>query len=167
MAKQRVLMDFWLANQPKDNLIYKDTAWRQRDYFEKMGHMLERVSGQSVELEVAGSHRSKSVILPVVEFKLPNASIVVRDNLYNFAVSVTSPGKPVPKAMLDAVSDGEATSACYCEGFPQERVYGSQDQNPEQFTTHIWDKDLFSYFMVSFGKLHAAPKNTAEMKPAI
>ncbi len=158
MTRESALMDFWQANQPPDNMKFKDGAWHQRDYFEKLGYMASKMAGGPVKADVISAHTSKSVRLPVVEYQFPNgAGIVVRDNFHNFAVSVRSPA-PVPDDLIDEIADVEKTSHWYCEGFPEEKIYGSYADDPRRFTTHIWDKDLFTHFMLGFAKLQHAPR---------
>jgi hypothetical protein len=159
------LMTFWRANQPGENMIYKDGAWHQRDYFDKMAFMASKIAGAPVKADVIGAHTSKSVRLPVVEYQFSNgASIVVRDNFYNFAVSVKSP-VPVSEDLVDEIAEVEKTSSCYCEGFPEHKVYGSYADDPHRFTAHIWDKDLFTHFILGFAQLQHAPRPTSSPTP--
>lgn len=154
MSRDSILFKFWEANQPAENLLFKDAAWRQRDKFDKLGYMIGNITGQLPEISVIGKHMSKSVVFPVVEYKFSNgASIAVRDNLYNYSISVISP-TDVPARLVDPLcKTDEKILSVYCEGFPEDRVYGPYTQDQKKFTFRTWEEESFSYFMIGFARL--------------
>jgi hypothetical protein len=156
--EDNVLMKFWQDNNPDDSLIHKNAAWHQRDYFDKMGRIASVVTDEKVIISVVGAHTSKSVRFPVVEYSFKNGSkLTVRDNLHNFAVSVYSKVL-VPAEMIRGIGGTEDTNSSCCEGFPEDKVYKGHAKSQGKFTTHIWDQDMFSYFMIAFAKLQRKNK---------
>jgi len=99
----------------------------------------------STNFDVIGTHKSKSVLLPVMQLSTDSVTLTIRYNFHNFAVSVDSK-KDVPW-VFDGLFDSKTTSAsCYFEGFQKGIVYGSYDSNPRQFSFHVRSKEQFYVF---------------------
>lgn len=99
---------------------------------------------------VIGTHRSKSIELPVVEFHLENARIVMRDNFYDWKVSVQI-DEPVDidvigSSFVDLFDPKDEHSSCYCEGFSEYDVFGSFDSDRRRFTVSIGNDDNLMKF---------------------
>jgi hypothetical protein len=99
---------------------------------------------------VIGTHRSKSVILPVYQISRPDVGLVVtlRNNFYNWKVSFQSEQRilvdfdglfatPPP---IDPEYTGNPLSSVYFEGFKPEHIFGYyMNSDRRQFSAEIRD----------------------------
>lgn len=74
--------------QIDDDMIWKGAALRQIGEFEALAGRLQ------IQCEVAGSHTSKSIELPVVRFRQDGNLFLLRDNFYDVNLCVAT-SKPV------------------------------------------------------------------------
>jgi hypothetical protein len=105
---------------------------------------------------VISTHFSKSLKLPVyqIDLKKYGVEIVLRNNFYDWKVSVKS------DAPLDFDTMGLFDPTCYvtsiyCEGFPEEKVYGSYSADNSKFTVEIrsdYDLYTFMYLLMNYLK---------------
>lgn len=162
----RPVTAFFKANPPREDAYFRSPAYTQRDFFERLEdlmHHIAKKAGGSCTARVIGDHMSKSVELPVVEYAFSNgASVVLRGNFYNYAVSVVSPQADVPRDWLrDISTDDEKIDAVYCEGFPDGKVYGPITKDARRFTMKMGERETLGYFMLSFARLQAAAMEQA------
>lgn len=138
----------------RDEMIWKSAAGDQVVFFRDTIAPLVNVStGMEYESATIGAfvistHRSKSIDLPVVSFERPDlgARFVIRDNFYNFKLSVISE-RPIDcdafqflfKTQPPREPDytGDALSSCYFEGFPSELVFGYYGANRRKWSAEI------------------------------
>lgn len=144
----------WLT-ATSDDLIYKKAASSQI-MFVRDG--LGRALADSYEqwqgaLTVLSEHRSKSVRLPVYLITLPGLEMVIRDNFYNWKVSVRS-DKPLDDlAGWGLFREDERHSACYCEGFPEEWVHGPYVKDRRRFTVEMrCREEVFTFCWLTRGR---------------
>lgn len=101
-------------------------------------------------LLVAGTHRSKSITLPVYHIDLSvlhGVHVWMRGNFYDWKVSVKSDRPVVGVDFLDVFDPTVEHLDCYCEGMDQ--VFGSYSANPSEFTVSIGSVfDLAVFFRV-------------------
>ena len=144
------LNDWWSNNKPDENLIYKDGLRKQclfvRDVlmlnmfldiatdFKKYKPFSDERSKifESFVPSVIGTHRSKSVLLPVMEMDLSKIGlkIVLRYNFYDWCISVESEND-IECDFMGLITYDKG----YFEGFPSNRIY-------ENYTS--WNKKNFS-----------------------
>jgi hypothetical protein len=133
---------FFVDHSVKSEMIYNDAALRQQTIFEELAWILGSSptshDNVSAEMEIVGSHRSKSISLPVVKISLPNNSfMIIRGSFHNFAVSIVD-SQPLNEAVLRALAaETDKCSSAYCEGFPPDMVFGPYTNNTNTFTAHI------------------------------
>ena len=99
---------------------------------------------------VISTHYSKSVKLPVYQINLEKygIKIVLRYNFYNWKVSVKSE-KPLNFDFMGIFNPYKEISPIYCEGFPNDKIYGSFEKNPAQFTVEfISNYDLYTFIFL-------------------
>lgn len=101
---------------------------------------------------VISTHRSKSIVLPVVEYRRPDLGIrfVVRENFYNWKLSVISneaidadfSGLFKTKPPIDPSYTGNPLSGVYFEGFPGALIFDYYESAPvsmrKQWSAEIW-----------------------------
>lgn len=98
--------------------------------------------------KVIGTHRSKSITLPVYSLERPDVGVrfVMRDNFYNWKVSVVSE-KPIQVDLTglcytapprEPDYTGDHLHPVYCEGFPSDLVFGYYEQNQARWTMELY-----------------------------
>ena len=140
MELQKWFVDVFFTND--SSLTYKETAAEEIMF---MRDKIARIFKS--DFNVIGTHKSKSLTLPVMQISTEHLTLTVRDNFYNYAISVTL------KKNIDWVFDGVFESSAddnlktiYFEGFPSDLVYGSFRENPTQLSLHINSKEMFYVF---------------------
>jgi len=142
------LNEWSLENMPAENLFFRDNFAGQ--VFFVQNFLLRALYGdnfpkiRAIDIMVIATHISKSVILPVYQFTLPNGvRITMRNNFYDWKVSVDSPFSISMKPM-GLFDPKQRISSCFCEGFPSQMIFEGYAQNPRQFTLgfptdyHFW-----------------------------
>ncbi len=153
-TKGRQLQGWAENNEPDVRLIYKKGYWEQiiliRD---EIIALLARSSEEHEKIlsqtKVISAHISKSVLLPVYRIELDDGTtFTMRNNFHNWKVSVNSYRK-VDADFMGLFPHTERISSVYCEGFPEECVYGPYAENNRQFTLELHsDYNLFTFFWI-------------------
>lgn len=155
----------WIhVNEPDEKLLYKDGCIKQvcfiRDNIcRNLFLFKEYPKAQEDNLEdeiykkskmfqpmVISTHRSKSVLLPVMEIDLESVGVklVFRNNFYDWNVTIESQ-KDIDCDFKGTFID-EDYHYCYCEGFPKDRIHGMYKDNHKKFTFCInSDYELFTF----------------------
>ena len=133
------LQDWFMANKPAEDLIYKDGLNSQVMFIrDKITGLVS--TGMSYDERknnvafVISTHRSKSVTLPVYSLERPGLQIVLRNNYYNWKMSVISenticdPDGVFPHLFyttppVEPEYTGNPLAPCYFEGFPEELIF--------------------------------------------
>lgn len=153
------LQEWAITNEPKKEMIYYKGYWDQiifiRDripsllarsvpnVYSNKGHKLYDEIKES--LSVINTHMSKSILLPVYYTECKNTKIILRDNFYNWKVSVIS-DIPVEHNFNGLIDEDETINPIYCEGFPEELVFGRYKNNDGKFTVEIGDNyNLYTF----------------------
>lgn len=144
----------WMrVNDPDENLKYAKGFGEQvcfvRDY------LCELLNSNYEEMYenppmVIGIHYSKSVKLPVYQINLEKygIEIVLRYNFYDWKISIKS-DKPLNFDYMGLFNPTEEIESHYCQGFPEDKVYGSYEQNHSQFTIEIESYyDLYTFIFL-------------------
>ena len=154
---RETLTHWWRSNIPDDNLIYKDGLKDQCLFVRKLMQdlFLEAETNYSskewdeqskildkFEPVVVGTHRSKSVRLPVMEICLPKLglNIILRYNFYDWCISVESE-QEVNCDFMGLVTDQKG----YFEGFPNERIYERYSDNNKKRFNVVLNNDYEVY----------------------
>jgi len=144
------LNDWFEANKPKVGLFWEKAAYKQIEFFRHLvlavclnEHQSSLEELDSARPVVIGEHTSKSIKLPVVEFRSKNGIIfTIRDNFLNYKISVSSPF-PVEVDFFDLFNPkpNECLHPVYFEGFPPHKIFGSFSENNKQFSAHLLLKE--------------------------
>lgn len=108
--------------------------------------------------EVVSSHMSKSIDLPVYKLSRPGLTIWLRDNFYNWKMSVKSDA-PIEADFgglfhttppIDPKYTGDPLNSVYFEGFSGDYIFGYYSKNNKQFSAEIGgDHSLYvSVFLI-------------------
>ena len=82
MELQKWFVDVFFTND--SSLTYKETAAEEIMF---MRDKIARIFKS--DFNVIGTHKSKSLTLPVMQISTEHLTLTVRDNFYNYAISVT------------------------------------------------------------------------------
>lgn len=141
----------WMrVNEPDDCLIYK------KGFYEQIRFVNYTVCELFFTFEewkknppmVISTHMSKSVKLPVYQINLKKYGIemILRYNFYDWKISIKS-DKPLEFDYMGLFNPDQKISSCYCEGFPDDKVYGSYSEDHSQFTIEIGSEYNLYTFM--------------------
>ena len=156
------LNDWWSNNEPDENLIYKNGLSEQcvfvRDKL--MGDLFLYIATDYLKYKsfsderseildkfmpyVIGTHRSKSVLLPVMEMNLSKIGlkIILRNNFYDWCISVESEND-IDCDFMGLITDQKG----YFEGFPSDRIYEIYSEtNKKKFSVVLNNKyEVFTF----------------------
>lgn len=167
------LQDWFSVSRPDDNLIYAKGFVRQVMFVRDS--IADGLFG--TKAVVISTHRSKSVLLPVyvIDRKDLGLTIVLRDNFYNWKLSVMSQRpaladftglfKVVPP--FEPEYSGNPLSPVYFEGFPKCLVFGYYATSDWRvWSAEIWgDNPLWTALFLllkSVGGIRPAQWHTKE-----
>lgn len=154
----------WLEhNKPEEDLIYRNGLYDQCT-FVKDGlmrrlflHVASDYDSTNMKFEerhkiiedfapsVIGTHRSKSVLLPVLEMDLSKIGfkVILRYNFYDWCISVESQ-KDIDCDFMGLLTDEKG----YFEGFPKDRIYEKYSEtNKKNFSLCLRDDFQVYTFM--------------------
>lgn len=147
-----LLKDWLLENTPSEDLLWKDGFWNQVNFVRSdIAGML--MSGTRLDsdtcfakysslVQVVGTHRSKSVTLPVYLIEWENFRFTMRHNFFDWKVSVVAP-YPLNIDFEDIFEDAPIAS-CYFEGMSE--VYSSYQQDKSKFSVSLSDTYALYFF---------------------
>lgn len=147
----QTLRQWMQLSKPGETMIWRDAVHDQFKFFERLTDLVAR--GLPYEqyddlARVIGTHLSKSIELPVVQWTRPDLGVTftMRDNFHDYKLSVSSDrpiDDPVFPALfntappIDPAYTGNPLADCYFEGFPSVLVYGYQSQNQRVWSASI------------------------------
>jgi len=149
----------WIRNNdPEDKMLWKGSLGDQVVFARGLPTMLygyERGDSDFLyekykdAVKVIGTHTSKSIACPVYKFVWNGITFIMRDNFYNWKVSVDS---EIPLDIdFEGIFSDEEISSCYCEGFLDSQVYGSYFRNHKQFTVELSNRYKMYFFFRKIG----------------
>ncbi len=96
--------------------------------------------GVTSRCTVIGTHTSKSCVLPVVHIGPLGLgwTATLRGNFHNWKVSVTSYDGPVDIDHGMLFRPADTIHPAYCEGFPEDYVFGSYAADRSRFTVEVY-----------------------------
>jgi hypothetical protein len=140
------LLTWSRINEPEDQMLWKQGYWDQimfvRDRLPDIWYESGKDTLDSIRysINVISTHRSKSILLPVYEIKIPkyNLTFVIRYNFYDWKISVES-NIALDIDFMGLFDRCENINNIYCEGFPKDRVHTSyaDDMWHKNFTVEI------------------------------
>lgn len=149
------LQKWFNENHPDDNLIYKSGLWPQvkliRDIIPSiLARSYEEFVGIRSRTMVVSEHTSKSVKLPVFELNWNRFVIRMRNNFYDWKVSVRAPtGVEVTSNFMKLFDPTQKINSIYCEGFKDEWVFGPYSENTHKFSFSVPnDYYLYTFFWI-------------------
>lgn len=146
------LQEWANENEPDDKMIYKSRYWDQISFIRENIPSIfcnDYKEYQIIQnnIRVISNHTSKSIKLPVVHIVTPNNTILIlRYNFYDWKVSVKSLNN-ITGDFTKLFDPDNKINPSYCEGFKNEWVYGSYNENQSEFTVEI---DPGEYYIFTF-----------------
>lgn len=145
------LQTWFMANQPEDKMLWKGGAEKSflfmRDALSQP--FFTTYANYKANLPVVvGCHHSKSIKLPVVQYRLGGLTVTIRDNFYDFGFAVQSDRPLFFSSKTDSIFSRAEVGSCR-EGFPDElmlpaysksdlKSFGASCGNEYQAWTFIW-----------------------------
>jgi len=131
-----------------ENLSENSPAWSQvmfaRDH---VASILSRKYEQYRNFwDVVGTHRSKSIILPVFHANLEKDGLRIwmRNNFHDWNISIDS-DHPITCDFPDVFSD-DNYHYCFCQGM-EDHKFGTHTENNQKFTVSIADDyEVYTFF---------------------
>ena len=127
------LAEWWEKNPVEVSMFYAEASKSQSSTFFR----LSTIFGGKKTVLVDGTHRSKSVILPVYHLNMwPGINIWARDNFHDWKVSVDS--RFDIHVNDDFFTTDEDILPCYLEGM-KDKAFGPHAKNKRRFTIQCYD----------------------------
>lgn len=120
----------WVRQNPADEKCLWSRGWEEQllfltDDFPSLFFrgLLSRPSEahEGCSIRVIGTHRSKSLVLPVVSYERPGLQVVVRHNFYDWKATFVSTEEVTAK--FGPLFTNSLMSPVYFEGFPEKLVF--------------------------------------------
>jgi hypothetical protein len=133
-----------VAHEPKKEMYYYNGYWDQimvvRDVLPSILFNDLDFEEAEKQISVISHHTSKSIHLPVYLVEIPShgISLIMRNNFYDWKISVQSP-EEIDVNFLNLFKEDEKISDLHCEGFHSEWVFPSYKENKKEFTIEIGD----------------------------
>ena len=145
----------WIrVNEPRETLIYRKAQGEQvcfvRDVISDRLVFADLGWDEHDEPMVISHHYSKSVKLPVFQITREDLGIefVLRCNIYDWKISVKSE-KPLDFDFMGLFDSKKVVNRYCCEGFPEDKIYGSYEQDHSQFTIEIGSEyNVYAFFFL-------------------
>jgi len=166
MDEMNVSLQEWInSNAPKEEMYYC-RAWSNQVCFvrDDIPKFLINNYDYSIyatirdNITVISTHTSKSVKLPVYRIKAFGSTYIIRGNFHNWMISVESGNEEIKvdfKKLGVIHSDVGKINSIYCEGFKEEWVYDSWDNNKWKFTIELGTRDdvMIFFWLISHSNL--------------
>ena len=126
------------VNTPPENAILKERFSEQISFVRDTLSVLLSTSIEEHNTNpvlVISTFSSRAIKLPIYQFKseIYGLEVILCDNFFNWKVSVNSK-IPIDFDIMGLFDTEKAVPSHCCIGFPENKVYGSYDQNHSQFT---------------------------------
>lgn len=143
------LLTWMRVYEPKNKMLWKGAFWKQTMFIRDNLCTLFYKTFEEYEdnpVQVISMHISKSIVLPVyhIDLKKYNTQITIRNNFYDFKVSVKS--KYAIKGIRDIIHETTPIEPVYCEGFNKEYIYGMYKNNQKEFTVEL-SNDFYTAYI--------------------
>lgn len=150
---------WWTENTIEDTMLWKKSAQMQMDFVDSQlnGLMQNRLrKKERTEVQIISEHRSKSIDLPVYVLERGDLKIILRENFYNWKISVICSRK------IDANFDGlfhttppiepdytaDELWHGYFEGFPEDLVFDYYEETDKKVWSAKISDDYILYITI-------------------
>jgi len=150
IMEPQLLKDWLKENRIDDNMVYKGGYNHQIEFMiTTLGRAFIDLKWDTYEnvLKVISTHRSKSIELPVYQIVWHDTEFIMRNNFHDWKVTVLSDGEPIKGlGKTQLFNPNEKINSCYCEGFEEDWVWGSYNDNNCYFTVELQSEyDLYTF----------------------
>jgi len=152
-------MNFELGYWRQINFMQHEITFLMMDYneYDKMEYLSdERYDFIHSFINVLSTHISKSIKLPVYEFKSKGIRFIVRYNFHDWKVSIISDRdlEIEPKGLFNPKSS--SVKPCYFEGFPKDLVFPNynEKENKDKFSVCLHNEfSMYVFFWYLINKV--------------
>lgn len=150
------LQQWFKDHIPNNDMLWKTSMTKQIIFVrDQLPHAFplyqaDDLKNLRVATFVISTHISKSIVLPVYFMVWNGFNFIMRDNFYDWKVSVASPNHiDIDFEKYQLFNPKERIHHVYCEGFAQEWIYGPYDKNSGKFTISIQNNyELYCFFKI-------------------
>ena len=152
IVELKPIQDWAMQNEPSKEMGWYDGYWNQICFVrDQIGNLLFSGEWEAAreKITVISTHVSKSIVLPVYHIDLRNnygVEIVMRNNFYDWKISIKSLIH-INTDFMNLFKEDSPISSLYCEGMPEDKVYGMYKHNKNEFTVEIYDQYQLYTFM--------------------
>ena len=142
------LYTWWTENVVPDEMLWKKASSQQMHFVDDLNGLIQnrlKVS-ERTQVQVISEHTSKSILLPVYLLERGDLKIILRENFYNWKMSVICNRK------IDANFDGlfhttppiepdyttNELANVYFEGFPKDLIFDYYEESDKK----VWSAKL-------------------------
>ena len=152
-VKQKTPLPHWIkANTPEFKMMWRSSAEEQFALVSALEDIVDYYNLKGT-ISVVSTHRSKSILLPVVLIDLTFAQIVLRGNFENWRVSVLS-WFELPEYIGKIFVETEPLFDLICEGFHPEWIFGLFKNDRRKFSISLnTDLQVTAFLARLFGFL--------------
>ena len=130
------IRDWIVENEPGKDMLYREVWWKNNMFIrDRLLSLFD-----SEEAEIIGTHRSKSIVCPVIKAVYKGVEIVLQYNFYDWQIMIKS-STELKLLNLDLYkADGEYL---YYQGIPEEyRFEKYSKENNKEFAIDIYGDRL-------------------------
>ena len=133
------IRDWIVENEPGKDMLYREVWWKNNMFIRD--RLLSLFDSEGAE--IVGTHRSKSIVCPVIKAVYKRVEIVLQYNFYNWQIMIKSPVE-LKLLNLDLYkADGDYL---YYQGIPEEyRFEKYSKENNKEFAISIFGDLLDVY----------------------
>jgi len=147
------LINEWIElNRVGDNMVYKGGFNHQLEFMiTTLGRAFIDLKWDTYEtlLTVVSTHTSKSIKLPVYQIIWHNIIFIIRNNFHDWKVTILSDISLDGLEKTRLFNPSEKIDSCYCEGFEENWVCGSYNDDHCHFTVELnTEYDLYTLIRI-------------------
>lgn len=144
----------WISeNQPKEEMIWKDSFWTQVKFVrDRLINAFDIKSSDEYSsfresVEVISIHTSKSISLPVYRIVWKGITLTLRNNFYNWKLSIES-DKPLHNLnQFELFRSSDRVVAVCCKGFKDDWIFQPYEESNQKFSLAI-NNDYELFFLI-------------------
>jgi len=150
--EEGIELENWVkGHEPGDELGWKSAFWNQilfvRDQLPKLFFTTYEDYKKNPTM-VVGTHTSKSIVLPVYSIKIPGLEVRMRDNFYDWNVSIRADW-PVLDNFHGLIKKGKSPYRGNFEGFMDDWIFGSYNRNPREFSVELENSyEVYAFLLI-------------------
>ena len=141
------IQNWFIKNEPSEDMLYREEWWKNNIFIrDRLLSLFD-----SKEAKIVGTHRSKSIVCPVIKTVYKGVEIIWQYNFYDWQIMIKSPKKLKLFNLKLYKADGDYGDYLYYQGIPEAYRFNRYSKtNNKEFAINIYGDKLDVYaFAVS------------------